>query len=755
MAHPSPCSQATLPQADREPLHPLDIPGPARLDRLVRLAARLARAPIVLLALADAQGNWFSSCPELPVADLGRALGLCAHTLESEQPLLIPDLSRDPRFAASPLLNGPLALRFYAGWPIRGADGCRAGTLCVFDRRPRRLRAADLAILDDLARFAAEEVQLAQAREVLARAPGATTAGVVAELQAFLDNASDLIVSVTPELRFQYVNRAWRETLGYSAEALGQRTLLDLVVPSQVERVETYVRAIERGLVSGRIETTLLAEHGLPVELEGHMHVWRTADQQVVLRGIFRDITRWRTAEAALQRAKDELEARVTERTADLSMANARLRKEIAERQRVEAALEAERAQLARHVAERTADLSAANAALERASRMKDEFLASMSHELRTPLNAILVGAETLNEQVFGPLNGPQRGLVDTVIDSGRHLLALINDILDLSKVEAGQLELQLDTVDLAQLCEASLRMVRQLAHARQLRVITAIDSDVELIVADPRRLKQILVNLLSNAVKFTPDGGSIGLEVQGDRVAGLIYMTVWDTGVGIAAADQARLFRPFVQLDSSLARKHQGTGLGLALVARLTELHGGGVSLESEPGHGSRFTISLPWRQAIPAAGPAGCEPAAGADAAEPIAADGAPAPLLLLVDDHLVNINLVADYLLSRGYRVAVAYSGAQAVAAAQELQPALILMDIQMPGMDGLEAMRRIRATPALATTPIIALTALAMIGDRERCLAAGADDYLSKPVVLRELLARIAHYTGAPAQHLPSA
>lgn len=748
MAQPSPLSQATRPQADLEPLRQLDITGPARLDRLVRLAARLARAPIVLLTLADVQGHWFSSCPELSVADLDRALGLYAHTMQCEQPLLIANLSRDPRFAASPLVREPLALRFYAGWPLRGPGGA-AGTLCVLDRRPRRLRAADLTLLGDLARLIEEELQLVQARDVLTRIPGATTAGLVTELQAFLDNASDLIVSVTPDLRFQYVNRAWRETLGYSAEALGQRTLLDLVVPSEVERVETYVRAIERGLVSGRIETTLLAEHGLRVELEGHMHVWRTADQLVVLRGIFRDITRRRAAEAALQRAKDELEARVAERTADLSMANARLREEIAERQRVEAALEAERAQLARRVAERTADLSAANAALERAARMKDEFLASMSHELRTPLNAILVGAETLHEQVLGPLNGSQQGLVDTVIDSGRHLLALINDILDLSKVEAGQLELQLDTVDLAQLCEASLRMVRQLAHARQLRVIAAIDSDVELIVADPRRLKQILVNLLSNAVKFTPDGGSVGLEVRGDRAAGLIHMTVWDTGVGIAATDQARLFRPFVQLDSSLARKHQGTGLGLALVARLTELHGGGVTLESEPGAGSRFTISLPWRQAQPAACPAGCAPAACVDAAGPIAPDGALAPLLLLVDDHRVNINLVADYLLSRGYRVAVAYSGAQAVAAAQELQPALILMDIQMPGMDGLEALRRIRATPALATTPIIALTALAMIGDRERCLAAGANDYLSKPVVLRELLARIAHHTSVTA------
>ncbi|NTU81232.1 MAG: PAS domain S-box protein, partial [Chloroflexales bacterium] len=270
---------------------------------------------------------------------------------------------------------------------------------------------------------------------------------------------------------------------------------------------------------------------------------------------------------------------------------------QFAARKRAEAALEAERALLAQRVEERTADLSRANAELAQAVRAKDEFLANMSHELRTPLNAILALSESLLEQIRGPLNERQQASLQSIEASGHHLLALINDILDLSKVEAGQLDAQVETVLIADVCQASLQFVKEMASKKSLLLTLRLDDQPPTVEADPKRLKQILVNLLSNAVKFTPAGGKVSLEVAADAEAGVIRFAVQDTGIGIAPEDIARLFQPFRQLDSSLSRQHEGTGLGLALVHRLSELHGGSVAVESEVGKGSRFTVALPHR--------------------------------------------------------------------------------------------------------------------------------------------------------------
>jgi signal transduction histidine kinase/ActR/RegA family two-component response regulator len=414
-------------------------------------------------------------------------------------------------------------------------------------------------------------------------------------------------------------------------------------------------------------------------------------------------------------------------------------RREIEERQRAEAALQAERALLADRVMERTADLSAANAELARAGRLKDEFLASMSHELRTPLNAVLGIAEALQEGVYGPLNENQGHSLRSIEESGRHLLNLINDILDLSKIEAGKLVLERTVVSVQEVCQASLRFVWQEAHKKQLQVATEIDPSVMAVWADERRLKQILVNLLSNAVKFTAVGGHIGLEVQGNPAQKTVHFVVWDEGIGIAPENIKNLFRPFVQLDSRLSREYSGTGLGLSLVYRMTELHGGSVALTSEVGQGSRFTVSLPWdpedsfgRKATMAT----------LTTAVPHAAAG---KVILLAEDNEIFIETVGDYLTAKGYRLMVARNGREAIEQAVVMLPDLILMDIQMPEMDGLQAMTRLRAETATAVTPIVALTALAMPGDQERCLAAGANAYLSKPLSLKQLIEVIESFT----------
>lgn len=234
---------------------------------------------------------------------------------------------------------------------------------------------------------------------------------------------------------------------------------------------------------------------------------------------------------------------------------------------------------------------------LKTANRLKDEFLANMSHELRTPLNVILGNVEALEESVYGPLNEKQLNSLNMVRNSAKHLLQLINDILDISKISANKLLLKIKPISVQALCQTSLYMTQELAHKKQLHIAFVLDPAVEMIQADELRLKQILINLLSNAVKFTPEGGKIGLDVQGDDKQQIVHFTVWDTGVGIAEKDKANLFKAFVQLDGSLSRMQEGTGLGLFLVYRLTQMHGGSVSVTSEVGQGSRFTISLPWQ--------------------------------------------------------------------------------------------------------------------------------------------------------------
>jgi PAS domain S-box-containing protein len=375
---------------------------------------------------------------------------------------------------------------------------------------------------------------------------------------------------------------------------------------------------------------------------------------------------------------------------------------------------------------------------LERALRAKDEFLASMSHELRTPLNAILGLSETMMERTAGPLNEKQHKYIGLISESGNHLLALINDILDLAKIEAGQIVLNVNETDLRQVCQASLRMINELAHKKNQQVSLKIDENIGSIWVDERRLKQILVNLLSNAVKFTPENGRLGIDIQADHEEKRIMIAVWDNGIGISESDLTRLFRPFVQLDSGLDREVTGTGLGLTLVAQMTRLHGGSIAVESQLGEGSRFTVILPWEPAL-ATDPMLRLKSTGKFRA--IKADKKERPIILLVEDTREVTMLIVDYLEMAGYQVITAADGLAGIDLARDKHPALILMDIQMPQMDGLEATRRLRADPQFRTTPIIALTALAMRGDRERCLAAGATDYLAKPVSLKKLVQMI--------------
>jgi signal transduction histidine kinase/ActR/RegA family two-component response regulator len=388
-------------------------------------------------------------------------------------------------------------------------------------------------------------------------------------------------------------------------------------------------------------------------------------------------------------------------------------------------------------------ELHSAKEAAEAAARSKDEFLASMSHELRTPLNAVLGLSELLQEEIYGELNEKQIDALKTIETSGRHLLSLINDILEIARMGSGEVQLRPSKVDVAELCEGCVDLVRAQANKKEIRVECEIAPNIPRLKTDARRFKQILVNLLGNAVKFTDKGGAIGLCALVE--AQYLCVDVWDSGIGIAPEDCERIFLPFVQVESGLSRRYEGTGLGLALVRQLAELLGGQVGVESTVGVGSRFRVRFPL---LVSESLGTREVAPGLSDSVELRHTG---HLILLAEDNEANIATIGGYLRHKGYQVEIAHNGKIALDKVRTLQPDLVLMDVQMPEMDGLEATRRIRQELGLGTLPVIALTALAMAGDRERGLLAGVNEYVTKPVSLRELVGVIeAHLPVGPAR-----
>jgi signal transduction histidine kinase/CheY-like chemotaxis protein len=355
---------------------------------------------------------------------------------------------------------------------------------------------------------------------------------------------------------------------------------------------------------------------------------------------------------------------------------------------------------------------------LEVAGRHKSEFLASMSHELRTPLNAVIGFSDVLLERMFGELNERQEEYVRDIRDSGRHLLELINEILDLSKVEAGRMELEPAAVSLPGLLENALAMVRERAARHGIAITLHVAPEVGVIWADELKLKQVVLNLLSNAVKFTPDGGSV--DVQAKVSGAEAQVIVHDTGIGIDAADHDRIFEAF-QRGGREARS-EGTGLGLTLSKRIVELHGGRIWMTSRPGSGSTFGFAVPVSQEVPEA------------VAQAVAAER-DMETVLVVEDDQHSAELLTVYLEGAGYRVVVARDGVEGLEQARRLRPRAVVLDILLPRVDGWDLLTRLKADPATADAPVVVVS---MLDERGKGLALGAVEYLVKPVGREELL-----------------
>ena len=374
-------------------------------------------------------------------------------------------------------------------------------------------------------------------------------------------------------------------------------------------------------------------------------------------------------------------------------------------------------------------ELEGKTAELQVVSQHKSDFLASMSHELRTPLNAVIGFSEVLLERLFGELNDRQDEYLRDILSSGKHLLQLLNDILDLSKVEAGHMELERSTFSVRGALEYSLSMVRERAASHGIDLAVEVAPGVDTLDSDELRFKQVLLNLLSNAVKFTPDGGRVVLAARprGAEIA----VTVTDNGIGIPPEDRERIFESFQQGRRG-AQSEEGTGLGLTLCRRIVSLLGGTMWLETELGVGSTFGFSVPIGGAL--------------ETAHPVSDAAADLPLVVVVDDDRASLDLMTAYLDGLGVRVALARDGEEGLGLIRAQSPAAVILDIRLPGLDGWEVLDRMRADDATGGIPVIIVS---ILDEKHRGMSSGAADYLIKPVGRDALVAALRRVGAVPA------
>ncbi|HRJ60193.1 MAG TPA: response regulator [Azospirillaceae bacterium] len=500
--------------------------------------------------------------------------------------------------------------------------------------------------------------------------------------KAIFTLARDPIIAADLEMNLVLFNQAAEATFGWkAAEIIGEP--LDLLAPPhhRAEFRAQFARIMADGGAQAQglgINLWAMRRNGEEFPAEASVSLI-SAPGGVMLAAVVRDVSQQRAAQASLERQAAEMAA-------------------LAKR------------------------LDAALIAAEQASRAKSEFLATMSHEIRTPLNGVLGMTRLLLDQ---STTAEQREKLEIINDSGEALRAILDDILDFSKLEAGRVELEAADFDVARVVRSTVALMDSRAKLKGLTLDVDIADDApKLVNGDANRLRQILLNLVGNAVKFTENGG-VRVLVSAERDGKALRFVVADTGIGIDGAAQRRLFQDFTQADASVARRFGGSGLGLAICKRLAALMGGGIGVESEPGRGSRFWVEIPFANAAHHDAAPPCAPAPLAVAEHPLR--------VLLAEDNSINQMVIRGLLERRGHKVATAENGVEAVHAARSGAFDVILMDMLMPVMDGVEAARFIRSLPPPAgLTPIIALTASVLDGDAQKCREAGMNDFVAKPV-----------------------
>jgi PAS domain S-box-containing protein len=659
----------------------LDTPPEKAFDDLVRLAAELLEAPIAAVNLIDARRQWFKSEIGLGVREMPLDDSICKFALLGSGMMVVPDTTQDPRFAGNPLVTAASGLRFYAGALLTTPDGIPLGTLCVLDRqaRPQGLSASQRFALQTLAEQVMAQIELHRQAGIERRLRSSESARLKGEqrYRTVLDSID--VGFCVIEMMYDEHGEPWNYRMIEVNPAFVQHTGLKNAVGHTIrELIPTH--DIRWSRVYGRV-----AQTGLPVRVEQH-----TAN-----------LGRWLDVYAARLGDADSRQVAVFLRDITEERARAEALQQLAD------------------------DLADAN-------RRQAEFLATLAHELRNPLAPVRTGLDLLRIGADKPgILARVRPMMERQLN---HLVHLVDDLLDMARISSGKIELKMADVPLKDVLQRAVEMTLPGIEARRHAFRLEIADQDMTVQADATRLAQVVGNLLSNAAKYTVEGGSIVLEAR--RAQGRARIAVRDTGIGIPAEALPNIFDMFTQVGRHPEQEHGGLGIGLHLVKQLTELHGGSVHAESTGlGQGSVFVIELPLAQAA-------AQPDASAAVPENAAAPAGRRPLrILLADDNADAVELLRELLELEGHRVAVAANGLAALETAAGFLPDVAFLDIGMPGLNGYEVARRLRATPALAQARLVAITGWGTMDDRARAEAAGFDDHLTKPVELGALKAII--------------
>jgi diguanylate cyclase (GGDEF)-like protein/PAS domain S-box-containing protein len=578
---------------------------------------------------------------------------------------------------------------------VLAMDGSPAGAIFLYDRRPARFAARQKDLMGLFSPQAACAIGrfklLGELEESLA------------SLEGILEGSQDMIIAADNEGRIVRFSKGLERILGYAEDEVLGRNVLDFYRDRE-DRAEVINILNDRGAVYN-YETVLIRKDGSPVDISLTMSRLRDRAGSVVgTVGVSKDITVEKRLRSDLEELNRNLEEKVLERTRDLERANRELRN---------------------------------------ANELKGRFIANASHELRTPLHSIIGFSEVLLQGSFGELNEKQRKFLATVHNSGKHLLHLVNNILDLAKIEAGKSQVSYSMFQVAATVEEILAVVRPLAEKKLIRVDLNASRDADDFTADKVKFKQILYNLLSNAIKFTPNGGRVEVRsasvVNGGAIPWapaaqrFLRVTVTDTGPGIRPDDREKVFDEFEQLDPS--RSTEGTGLGLSLTKRLVEIHGGHIEVGGVYGSGAVVDVYLPHFSSAEAYKVAPLGPEAPHTEPPDKAVEGA---LVLVVNDDANAVGMIASRLSGAGYRVERASDGAEALAKALALKPFLITLDMMLPGNGGWEALKRLKGDPVARGIPVLIHSTA---DDAGPAFALGATDYIIKPVDEASLLERL--------------
>lgn len=519
-------------------------------------------------------------------------------------------------------------------------------------------------------------------------------------LQGTLDDSQDMIITADCEGRIVKFSKGGERILGYRPDEVIGKKVSEFYLNKE-ERADILNTIKKKGAIYN-YETTLLKKEGSLVDISLTMSELRDKTGNIIgTVGISKDITEEKRLREELRKRNKELE---------------------------ECALNLEN-----KVFERTKELEKINVELCRANELKGRFIANASHELRTPLHSIIGFAEILLQKTFGDLNEKQQRYTNTIYTSGKHLLHLVNNILDLAKIEAGKAELAYETFPLKTTVNEVLMVLKPLAEKKLIEPKLDLGREVDSFTADKIKFKQILYNLLSNAIKFTPEGGAVGINIE--KVRGnkevlpwvsesqrLLKVSVWDTGIGIKPEDREKIFEEFEQLDPS--KSTEGTGLGLSLTKKLVELHGGQIEVGDTYGQGAVFNIYLPF---VIQKEPFEIKKPESLPITAPYIMKGGG--LVLVVEDDMPTVEILTIHLVQAGYKVAHAYDGEEAIRKAKELKPFVITLDIMLPKKDGWEVLQALKSDTETVDIPVIIHS---VVENRELAFALGATDYLVKPV-----------------------